>query len=154
MVEYITKGLLVYFIAFLPLLEIYSSVPFGIALGLDYYSTVVLSVIGSYMPVLLLHFGYEQINQIPKAKEWFNKLSSQSLKNWIDNYGIAFVLLITPLIGVWPMAVTMKIFKMNSRFFLIYSFISLVIYAVTMSVIVDLVYKGAGWMPISWRGKA
>ncbi|MCC5620158.1 small multi-drug export protein [Nostoc sp. CHAB 5715] len=145
MVEYISKAFLVGFIAFLPVLEIYTAVPIGIGMGLDYFSTVVFSVIGNYAPVLLLNFGYERLNRIPKVQEWFAKLSSQRLKNWIDSYGIGFIVLGVPLIGVWPLTVTMKLFRMNSGLFLIYSFISVVLYSVAIA---GIVHTGSDWLHI------
>ncbi|KAB8315215.1 small multi-drug export protein [Tolypothrix campylonemoides VB511288] len=145
MVEYISKAVLVGFIAFMPVLEIYTAVPTGITMGLDYFSTVLFSVIGSYTPVLLLNFGYERLNRIPKVQKLFAKLSSQRLKNWIDRYGIGFVVLGVPLIGVWPMTVTMKLFRMNSGLFLIYSFISIVLYSVAIA---GIVHTGADWLHI------
>jgi uncharacterized membrane protein len=145
MIEYISKAFFVGFIAFLPFLEIFTAIPTGIAMGLDYFSTVFFSVIGSYAPILLLNFGYEHLNRIPKAQKWFAKLSSQRLKNWIDRYGIGFLVLGVPLIGVWPMTVTMKLFRINSGLFLIYSFISVVLYSVAIAVIV---HTGANWLHI------
>lgn len=135
MIEYISKAFLVWLIAFCPVSEIYVAVPSGIALGLDYCSTIVWSVIGSYAAILLIHYGYEWLTQIPQFKTWFERFSSQRFKNWIDIYGIGFFLLITPLLGVWVMAVTIKVFKMNSELFLVYSLISMVVSTVTIAVI-------------------
>jgi uncharacterized membrane protein len=139
MMEYISKAFSVWFIGFFPLFEIYIAVSAGIAMGLDYYSTVVWSVTGNYTPILLIHYGYKWLTRIPQVKTWFKRLSSQRLKRWIDIYGIGFVLLVTPWIGVWAMAVTMKVLRMNSKRFLIYSFTSVVAYAVMTAA---LIYAG------------
>ncbi|NMG22485.1 hypothetical protein [Brasilonema bromeliae] len=146
MMDYISKAFLVWFLGFFPASEIFVAVPSGIALGLDYCSTVVWSVTGSYIAILLIHYGYEFFSQIPQVKTWLDHFSSQRFKNWIDIYGIGFVLLITPLLGVWVMSVTMKVFKMDSGRFLVYSFISVVISAVALTALtytgIDLATNG------------
>lgn len=139
MLEYIFKAFSVWLIAFFPASEICIAVASGIAMGLDYSSTIVWSVTGNYTPILLIHYGYERLTQIPQVKRWCERLSSKRFKHWIDIYGIGLVLLITPLSGVWVMAVTMKVFKMNSGLFLVYSFISVVVSAV---MIAALIYAG------------
>jgi uncharacterized membrane protein len=138
MIDYISKAFSVWFIGFFPAFEIYIAVPAGIAMGLDYYSTIIWSVAGNYTPILVIHYSYERLIKIPRIKKWFYKLSSQRLKCWVDTYGIAFVLLVTPWIGVWVIAVTMKLLKMNSSLFIIYSFFSILAYAVTLATLINL----------------
>jgi hypothetical protein len=138
MIDYISKAFSVWFIGFFPAFEIYIAVPAGIAMGLDYYSTIIWSVAGNYTPILLIHHSYQWLIKIPRIKKWFYKLSSQRLKRWVDTYGIGFVLLVTPWIGVWIMAITMKLLKMKSSLFLIYSFFSIFIYAVTIATLIKL----------------
>ncbi len=141
MTQYIFRAFTVWLIGFSPAFEIYLAVPAGIALGLDYCSTVVWSVIGNYMPILLIHYCYKSLNRIQRVENWLKRLESKRLKHWIDIYGIGFVLLITPWIGTWAMAVTMKLLRMNSRLFMIYSFISVVLYAIALA---TLIYLGVG----------
>ena len=146
MIEYISKVFLVCFLGFFPASEIYVAIPSGIALGLDYCSTVVWSIVGSYSAVLLIHYGYERFSQMPQVKKWLDRFSSQRFRNWIDIYGIGFVLLITPLFGVWVVSVTMKVFKMDSGLFLVYSFITVVISTVVLTALtyagIDLAANG------------
>jgi len=146
MMEYISKAFLVWLLGFCPALEICVAVPLGIALGLDYCSTLIWSVTGSYIAVLLIHYGYEWFTQIPQVKTWLEHFSLQRFKNWIEIYGIGFVLLTIPFLGVWVTVVTMKMFKMDSGLFLVYSFVGIVICAVTMAVLtytgIDLVATG------------
>ena len=136
MSEYIFKAFSVWFIGFIPACEIYLAVPVGIAMGLDYSSTILWSVTGNYTPILLIHHGYKWLSQLKQFKTRLKRLPSKHLKSWINTYGIGFVVLITPWIGAWAMAVTMKSLRMNSRLFLIYSFISVVVYAVAIAILI------------------
>jgi hypothetical protein len=97
-----------------------------------------LVISSNYTPILLIHHSYQWLIKIPRIKKWFYKLSSQRLKPWIDTYGNGFVLLVTPWIGVWAMAVTMKLLNMKSSLFLIYSFLSIFIYAVSLATLIKL----------------
>lgn len=44
-------------------------------------------------------------------------------------------LIVTPWVGVWTMAVTMKVFKMDAKKLLLYSFIRITAYAVVVAVL-------------------
>lgn len=133
MIEYITKASTVWFIGFFPSLEIYIAVPIAIIIGLDYYSAVIWSVFGNYTPAILIHFFYDQIVKNERINRWFTKLTSEKFKKIVDKYGSYLVLIITPWIGIWVMIITMKVFKMDSKKILIYSFISITVYAVAIA---------------------
>ena len=136
MVEYIAKAFAAWFIGFFPYFEIYVAVPVAIAMGLDYFSAVTWSVFGNYTPVILIHFFYEQIIKSERINRWFGKLTSEKFKQKVDKYGSWFVLIITPWIGIWVMVVTMKVFKMDDKKLILYSFISITAYAVVIAVLI------------------
>lgn len=133
--SYILKAFSVWLVGFTPTLGSYLSVPAGIAIGLGYFSTILWSIIGNYTPILVVHYGYERLSRIEVFKTWLKKLPLERFKHWINTYGIAFVLLITPWLGAWTVAVTMKVIGMNSKLFLVYSFFSIVIYACATAII-------------------
>lgn len=62
------------------------------------------------------------------------KLDLGKLQEQLDKYGVWFVLLATPSIGVWVVTVTMKALKMDDKKLLLYSFASIAVYAVAIAV--------------------
>jgi uncharacterized membrane protein len=138
MLEYIAQAATVWFLGFFPLFEIYVAIPAGVALGLDPVSNVVWSVFGNYVPILLIHFGYEQLRRISRLRGWLERLTSNRFRRWLDRWGTWCVLLVTPWTGVWVMAATMKTLGMDSNRFLLYSFASILAYAVVLVVLIEL----------------
>lgn len=138
MIEYLAKASAVWFIGFLPYFEIYVAVPAAIAMGLDYFSAVTWSVFGNYMPVILIHFFYEQMIKNERINRWFAKLTSEKFENGVNKYGFWFIFIATPWAGVWVMTITMKVFKMDDKKLLLYSFISITAYAVVIAVLISI----------------
>ena len=138
MPEYLTRALSVWFIGFFPWAEIYVAVPAGFGLGLDIYSIVGWSVFGNYLPAIIIAMSYDSLLRYPRINRWFSKLSSPKIKTRIEKNGIWATLLLTPWLGVWAMAATVKIFGMKTRPFLLASLVSLLVYAVVLSLIIDL----------------
>jgi uncharacterized membrane protein len=135
--EYWAQAFSVWFLGFFPLAEIYVAVPAGIAMGLDLYSTVFWSVTGNYAPILLLHFGLNALMRMEGFGRWLQRIASPKAKERMDRHGFWFVLVITPWIGVWIMAATVKLLGMRERPFLIASFLSILVYAIVIGVLVD-----------------
>jgi uncharacterized membrane protein len=138
MFEYIAQAATVWFLGFFPLFEIYVAIPAGVALGLDPVSNVVWSVFGNYTPILLIHAGYEQLRRIGRVRGWLERLSSERFRRWLDRWGVWCVLIVTPWTGVWVMAATMKSLGMDSSRFLVYSFISVLVYAIVIVTLIEL----------------
>jgi uncharacterized membrane protein len=138
MSAYLTKALSVWFIGFFPFLEIYVAVPASMAMGLGVISTIVWSVTGNCAPIILVNFGYDRLNRIERIRRWFDWLVSERTERWVNRYGNWFVLIITPWVGVWAMAVTMRALRMCSRSFLIYASLSILIYAIILAVLIQM----------------
>lgn len=138
MSAYLTKALTVWLIGFFPFLEIYVAVPAGMAMGLGILSTVVWSVFGNCAPIVFINVSYDQLIRIERIRRCFDWLVSERTERWINRYGGWFVLVITPWVGVWAMAVTMRALRMCSRSFLIYASLSILIYAVVLGVLIQL----------------
>lgn len=135
--EYLTRALSVWLIGFFPWAEIYVAVPAGFGLGLDIYSIVVWSVFGNYLPAIIIAMSYDSLVIYPRINRWFSKLSSPKIKARIEKSGIWATILLTPWLGVWAMAATVKIFGMKTRPFLLASLVSLLVYAVILALIID-----------------
>jgi uncharacterized membrane protein len=136
-VDYLVRAFGAWFVGFFPLAEIYVAIPAAIATGLDSVSVIFWSVFGNYTPIMLINFGYEYLMRYEKIRNWFTRLVSEKAKARIDRYGVWFVLLLTPWTGVWVMAVTAKALRMESRRFLLASFVSIFVYAVVLTITIQ-----------------
>lgn len=134
MVEYIGKAFSAWFLGFFPLAEIYIAVPGAIALGLDDISVVFWTVFGNFTPALLIIFLYEQLTRFERINRWLQSLSSEKTRERINRWGVWFVLLGTPYAGIWLMSLAAKTLGMNSRIFLVTSFISIFAHALVILV--------------------
>jgi uncharacterized membrane protein len=138
MIEYIASAATVWFLGFFPLFEIYVAIPAGVAMGLDPVSNVTWSVLGNYTPILLIHYGYEQLRRVTRVRAWLDRRSSGRFRSWLDRWGVWCVLVVTPWTGVWIMAATMRSLGMDSRRFLLFSFVSILAYAVALVALIEL----------------
>lgn len=128
-IEYIGKAATAWFLGFFPFFEIYLAVPAAIALGLDYFSAILWPVLGNFAPVLLIIFSYERLMKIERLRRWMEGRSSERFERWINRYGSVAIVLITPWVGIWVVAATARALGMHPRPLLIYSFISIALYA-------------------------
>jgi len=133
--DYLLKAASAWFMGFFPLAEIYVAVPYAIALDLDNVSVIVWTVFGNFTPALLISFLYQQLVRIPRIAKWMESLVSEKAQQRIDRWGIWFVLLATPLTGIWIMSVTAKIIQLNTARFLVSAFISILIYAIGILIV-------------------
>lgn len=138
MSEYLIKAFAVWFIGFFPLAEIYVAVPAGLTLGLDIWSVVIWSVFGNYIPAVLISLLYDKLKQYPKIDHYLQKLSSEKIRRRMVRHGTWTTLLLTPWLGVWVMAATVKFFGMQTRPFLVASFISISVYAIVLAILIRL----------------
>lgn len=128
--DYLWKAASAWFIGFFPLAEIYIAVPAAVALGLDNVSVILWTVLGNFTPALLISTLYEQMMRIPRIGQWLGNLISERAQVHINRWGVWFLLLATPWIGIWAMAVTAKILRMHTPRFLLSAFISIFVHAV------------------------
>ena len=142
MAAYLAKAFSVWFIGFFPWAEIYVAIPAGIGLGLDIYSVIIWSVLGNYIPAILITRSFDALVRYPRIARLLGKFASPRAKTRIEQHGVSATLILTPWLGVWVMAATVKIFGMRTGPFLRASFASILIYAVVLAV---LIHIGAGF---------
>ncbi len=138
MIEYIFQVATVWFLGFFPFFEIYVAVPAGMAVGLDPFSVIFFSVTGNFAPVLLIEFGYHQLRRIERLRRWFDRPVSEKLTTNINRYGWWYILLITPWVGVWAIAVAAKVLHMNRDTLVWGSLVSILIYALLLTGLIAL----------------
>lgn len=134
--EYLLKAGSAWFVGFFPLAEIYIAVPSAVALGLDDVSVILWTVLGNFTPALFINFLYQQIMRIPRVASWLKRLISEKVQAQINRFGMWFVLLATPWTGIWAMAVAAKILRIRTGQFLLAAFVSILVYAVVILVLI------------------
>ncbi len=112
--DYVVRAATAWFLGFFPYFEIYVTVPAAIALRLDYFSAVFWSSLGNFAAVPVILIFYKQLMRINRLRNWLEKrTASERYRKNLDRYGVPFVLLMTPIVGVWVMAAMAKAAGMN-----------------------------------------
>jgi hypothetical protein len=135
---YITQAATAWFIGFFPFFGLYVAIPAAVALELDHVSAVVWASLGNFTPVLLIVLAFERLRKLPRIGPWLETRSSERFQRLADSYGMGLVLLITPIIGVWALAVTGVSLGMSRYKLVIFSGISILLYALLISMGVTL----------------
>lgn len=135
MLEYISKALATWLVGFAPQLEVYLAVPAGVAMGLDYVSAVVWSVLGNFTAVPTTIIFFDQIRRFAPLRRLIDRRYSEKNQQRLNRYGPWFVLAATPLVGIWVVAVMARVANMNPRTLLISSFLSVSLYATVVAVL-------------------
>lgn len=138
MLEYAAKAATAWFLGFFPFLEIYVAVPAAVAMGLDYVSAVVWPVLGNYAPVPLIVIFYRQLLKLRRVGPWLERLASPRARGHLDRHGPWVVLVATPWVGTWALAVTAVALGMDRRRLLLHSFISITVYAALLAGMIAL----------------
>lgn len=120
-IKYIGAAFSTWFVGFFPYFEIYIAVPAGFAAGLNWFDAFFWASLGNWMVIPFVDICYEWLMRF----KFMNKIAEKSLNGkWqdrIEKHGSWFILLLTPLAGVWTIAVIAKALKFNRAKLLIYS---------------------------------
>ena len=136
--EYVAAAALTWLIGFLPLFEIYVAIPVGLAAGLDPASATLWAAFGNIVPLYLVDLGYERLRRIERVDHYLAKLRRERVERILDRWGWVAVFAATPLLGVWTMALAAKGLGMATRPFLIAATISVAVYAVIITLSIEL----------------
>ena len=136
MFDYIYKASTVWFFGFFPFFELFVAIPVGVSLKLDPVSTVVFCVAGNFFPVLLIDSGYNRLVRYKRVKAWLDRRISEKMVRNVHRHGTWYLLVITPWVGVWAMAVTARILRMNRARLAWGVLASLTIYSIALVVMI------------------
>lgn len=142
MTEYLLKAASVWFAGFFPFFEIYAAIPYGFVIGLDATSIVIWAVFGNFLPVPLIEYGYGYLQRWERFRHWQNKWVSPKLEKQINNKGSWFIPVLTPWIGVWAVALTCKLLKVDGRLLMLYTFVGIAVYAIVLASLISLGMAG------------
>lgn len=132
MTDYFVAAATSWLVGFVPMLEIYIAVPVAVAMGLDYVSAVFWPSFGNFVPILLIALAFEQIRRIPRIGAWIERRASTRFQGMVNKHGAWFIVLVTPLIGSWAVAVTGVLLGIDRRQLIVFSAISILLYAIVI----------------------
>lgn len=148
-IEYVTKALTTWSVGFFPYAEVYAAVAAGMALGLDAVSAVFWGVLGNFVPIPLLLWGYDRLMQIPQLRAWLLRLEKrggQRVREPFKRYGAWFLIPMTPLLGSWTVAIVGPLTGIAPRQLLVFSLIGITLYGVATAVAIT---TGMSWFSTS-----
>lgn len=137
MTDYLLLALGAWFAGFFPLLEIIAAVPLALAAGLDTLSAVFWTVFGNFTPILLIDLFYVQMRRSERVRRWLDGLVSVRAQARINRYGVWFILVATPIVGVWAMGVAGKLLRMERGKLFVATFVSIFVYALVLAALIQ-----------------
>ncbi len=152
------KELCVFFCSMIPIIELRGAIPLGIGLGLPYWETYLLAVLGNMIPVpFILLFIRKIIEWMSKSRvKFFQKVAgflirkAEKNREKIEKYsfwGVAlFVAVPLPVTGAWTGSLVAALIDMKFWKALLSALIGVMIAGVIVSVIVFLVASGVEWL--------
>jgi uncharacterized membrane protein len=118
---------------FLPFFGLYVAIPAAVALGLDYASATLWAALGNFTPVLLIVLAFERLRRLPRLGPWLQARTSERFRALADRYGMWLVLVVTPFVGVWALAVTSLGLGMDRYRLAVFSGLSIALYALAIA---------------------
>ena len=107
----LTNEFKVIFTAALPIIEIKGAIPLGLSMGMNPWHTLLISLIGSIIPVPFILFGIRPVFNWLKRAQFFKKMTEHiehktlNKSHRIQKYGVwglfLFVAIPLPGTGVW-----------------------------------------------------
>ena len=112
----IIKYLKCFFISMVPFLELRLGVPYAVLMGLDYWTALVICVVGNMLPVPIIYFFARKVLEWGRDKKYIGKFftfciekgekAGQKLKKTAGRGGLFFALMIfvgipLPGTGAW-----------------------------------------------------
>ena len=121
----IWRELCVFFCSMVPVIELRGAIPLGAGLGLEWWQSYLLSVVGNFVPVpFILLFINAILRWMSNSKvKFFNKVANWLLRKAEKNrkkverfafFGVAlFVAIPLPATGAWTGSLVAAVFNMN-----------------------------------------
>ena len=142
--RHIGKVIGIFFISMLPIIELRGSIPVGYAIGLPWYTTLFISVIGNMLPVWFILLFIVRIFEFMKKRNILTKLIKKIEKSALNRTGniankeflglLIFVAIPLPGTGAWTGALISALLKMDIK----KSFIAILLGVLVASFLVTL----------------
>lgn len=148
--EFVGEELCVFFCSMLPVIELRGAIPMGIALGLPWWQTFLISVVGNLVPVpFILLLINAIIKWMSESKvKFFNKIAVfllervQKKRAMIEKYSFwglcLFIAIPLPVTGAWTGSLVAAVIGMKPH----KAFLSAVLGVLIAGVVVTLISVG------------
>ena len=74
------KYLICFFISMVPLIELRAGVPFAVGMGIDYFTALIICVIGNMIPVPIIYFFARKVLEWGRDKKYIGKFFTYCLQ--------------------------------------------------------------------------
>ena len=148
--ETFLKYLSVFGLSMVPLIELRGAIPLGAGMGIEWYWTLLLSVIGNCLPIPVILLFVKSVLEwmrgckvkfFVKLSNWLYKKAEKNKKK-VDKYGVwglfVFVALPLPGTGAWTGALVASLFDMDKK----KAILSIVGGVICAGVLVTLIVNG------------
>lgn len=122
------------------------AIPGGILLGLNPGGVLLLCVIANFLPILVLLFLMKKAQEVPALQEWLARKKSDSIKSFMDRYGVLGLVLLTPWVGVYAVTITCELLGMSRLRSILAQGISLILYGLAALAFTLLGVEGFNWI--------
>ena len=145
--EIVGREWCVFFCSMIPIIELRGAIPLGAALGLEWWQSYLISVIGNFIPVpFILLFINAILRWMSKSRvKFFNKVANwlyekaEKNREKIEKYafwGVAlFVAILLPATGAWTGSLVAAVFNMKFWKSMLSAIIGILIAGVVMTLI-------------------
>ena len=146
----VKKYLLAFLVSMVPLIELRGGVPYAVLMGLDYWTALVICVIGNMLPVPIIYFFARKVLEWGRDKKYIGKFftyciekgerGGQKLRNRAGRGGrfIALMLLVgipVPGTGAWTGTLAASFLNMGIKSTSIAVSLGVVIAGIIMGVV-------------------
>ena len=141
-------ALYVFLISMLPIIELRGAIPVGAALGLPWWQTFLLAIVGNLLPVPFILLLVEKVlafmkqhGIFPRLIQWLEEKAQKGIHK-VEKHALVglllFVAIPLPGTGAWTGSLVASLFHLDRR----YSFVSVVLGVLLAGVIVTLISYG------------
>lgn len=146
----LTKYMIVFLISMVPLIELRGAIPYGIAIGLPFWQTYVIAIIGNMLPVPIIYLFARKVLEWGKDKKIIGRFfqfciskgnkGGEKLKETAGEKGIFWALLIfvgipLPGTGAWTGTLAASILNMNFKSSILACMLGVILAGVLMAII-------------------
>ena len=141
-------ALYVFLISMLPIIELRGAIPVGAALGLPWWQTFLLAIVGNLLPVPFILLLVEKVlvfmkqhGIFPRLIQWLEEKAQKGIHK-VEKHALVglllFVAIPLPGTGAWTGSLVASLFHLDRR----YSFVSVILGVLLAAVIVTLISYG------------
>lgn len=132
----IVKIAAVALISLSPVGEELIAIPAGAAMGLPVPIVAAVAAAANFLPVPVIMLIFDRGSRYPRIHGWLLRRRNERVRRWMDKYGVAGLLVLTPWTGVYAAAITCGLLGMQR--IKIYASIgaSLVVYAAIVTLLI------------------